>query len=179
MGWIVGILILVLASGQRNVLAQDNVPQCATVVEIADMNEAGERLYFGGRILDYQGQALSEAAVVAYHTDATGVYNPPNAESRIPRLRGVAVTDEAGMFCFSSILPSAYPGTDEPAHIHLEITAPAHQLRYVTYWFDNDPLVTEEQRARAERIEEITIVSLSQDERGSWTFFDEIRLEGN
>jgi protocatechuate 3,4-dioxygenase beta subunit len=179
MRWIVSFLVLSFVSGQWAVLAQDNAPHCATVVEIADMNESGERLYFGGRILDYEGQALSEAAVVAYHTDATGVYNPPNAESRVPRLRAVAITDEAGMFCFSSILPTAYPGTDEPAHIHLEITAPAHSLRYVAYWFDNDPLVTEEQRTRAERDEEIVIVSLSQDEQGNLTFFDEIRLEGN
>jgi protocatechuate 3,4-dioxygenase, beta subunit len=176
MRWIVSFLILVFVS---STLAQDDPLQCTTVVEIADVNEPGERLSFGGRILDYQGQALSEAAVVAYHTDATGVYNPPNAASRIPRLRAVAVTDEAGVFCFSTILPSAYPGTDEPAHIHLEITAPAHGLRYVTYWFDNDPLVTQEQRTRAEQNEEIVIVPLSQDEQEGWTFFDEIRLEGN
>jgi protocatechuate 3,4-dioxygenase beta subunit len=176
MRWIFSFLILVFVS---STLAQDDPLPCTTVVEIADVNEPGERLSFGGRILDYQGQALSEAAVVAYHTDATGVYNPPDAASRIPRLRAVAVTDEAGMFCFSTILPSAYPGTDEPAHIHLEITAPAHGLRYVTYWFDNDPLVTQEQRTRAEQNEEIVIVPLSQDEQESWTFFDEIRLEGN
>jgi protocatechuate 3,4-dioxygenase beta subunit len=176
MRWIFSFLILVFVS---STLAQDDPLQCTTVVEIADVNEPGERLFFGGRILDYQGQALSEAAVVAYHTDATGVYNPPDAASRIPRLRAVAVTDEAGMFCFSTILPSAYPGTDEPAHIHLEITAPAHGLRYVTYWFDNDPLVTQEQRTRARQNEEIVIVPLSQDEQESWTFFDEIRLEGN
>jgi protocatechuate 3,4-dioxygenase, beta subunit len=176
MRWIFSFLILVFVS---STLAQDDPLPCTTVVEIADVNEPGERLSFGGRILDYQGQALSEAAVVAYHTDATGVYNPPAAASRIPRLRAVAVTDEAGMFCFSTILPSAYPGTDEPAHIHLEITAPAHGLRYVTYWFDNDPLVTQEQRTRAEQNEEIVIVPLSQDEQESWTFFDEIRLEGN
>jgi protocatechuate 3,4-dioxygenase beta subunit len=179
MRWNVSFLILVVISGQWTILAQDNAPQCATVVEIADKNEPGERLYFGGRILDYQGQSLSEAAVVAYHADATGVYNPPNAGTRIPRLRAVAVTDEAGLFCFSTILPRAYPNTNEPAHIHLEITAPAHRLRYVTYWFDNDPFITEEQQTRAESNEEIVIVSSSKDENGNWTFFDEIRLAGN
>lgn len=179
MRWIVGFFIIAVASGQGIVLARGNPPQCATVVEIADMNEPGERLYFGGHILDYQGQSLSEAAVVAYHADATGVYNPANAGTRIPRLRAVAITDEAGIFCFSTILPTPYPNTDEPAHIHLEITAPAHGLRYVTYWFDNDPLVTQEQRTRAENDEEIVIVSLTKDENGNWIFSDEIRLEGN
>ena len=107
MRWVVGFLILAVINVQWTVLAQGNASQCTSIVEIADMNEPGERLYFGGRVLDYQRQALSEAAVVAYHTDATGVYNLPNAGTRVPRLRAVAITDEAGMFCFSSILPIA------------------------------------------------------------------------
>ena len=36
----------------------------------------------------------------AYHTDRSGLYNPPDSATRVPRLRGVAVTDEEGRFGF-------------------------------------------------------------------------------
>lgn len=156
-------------------------PSTATVhadtTVLAGANEPGERMEFWGRVLDYQGRPLAEAAIVAYHTDASGLYNPPEANTRVPRLRAVAITDENGGFRFSTIRPGPYPGGGNPQHIHLEITAPAHRLRYVTYWFDDDPLVTAERRSKLNG--ETVIVALSQDEDGTWTFSHDIRLESN
>src|SRR6188508_2154675 len=106
----------------------------AHMVSLCGSDEPGEKLEFWGRVLDYRGRPLSKAAVVAYHTDRTGLYNLPSAGTRVPRLRGVCVTDEAGRFGFTSIRPAAYPNGNDPAHIHMVITAPAHQMRYVEYW---------------------------------------------
>src|SRR5262245_45363549 len=121
----------------------------AQPVTLCDANEPGERMVFSGRVLDYTGKPLWKAAVMAYHADAKGLYNPPNTTPRTPRLRNVAITEKDGGFRFSTIRPAAYPDASEPAHIHLGVIAPAHHLRYVTYWFDGDPLITAERRRKA------------------------------
>ena len=159
-------------------LAESSTPMVqADTTVLAGPDEPGERLEFWGRILDYRGQPLSEAAVIAFHTDVTGLYNPPGGNTRVPRLRAAAVTEENDSFHFSTIRPGPYPGGGNPQHIHLEITAPAHRLRYVTYWFDDDPILTPALRRDLDG--ETVIVAVSQDENGTWTFSNDIRLEGN
>lgn len=158
------------------------VPSAATAGTIqptilADENEPGARMEFWGRILDYQGRPLSEAAVVAHQTDSSGLYTRPDADSRIPRIRAVAITNENGAFRFSTIRPGAYPEGGIPEHIHLEITAPAHRLKWVTFWFDDDPILTPSLRNNLNN--ETVIVELSRDTDGTWTFSHDIRMEGN
>jgi protocatechuate 3,4-dioxygenase beta subunit len=151
----------------------------AQLVALSGPDEPGEKLEFWGRVLDYRGQPLSKAAVVAYHTDRTGLYNSPSAGTRVPRLRGVSVTDEAGRFGFTSIRPAAYPNGSDPAHIHMVVTAPAHQMRYVEYWFSDDPLVTKTQRERAVGNPSLAIVELSGDAKQGWKFSNDIQLEAD
>jgi protocatechuate 3,4-dioxygenase beta subunit len=146
-------------------------------VVLASSSEPGERLLFSGRVLDEAGRPISRAAVLAYHADLGGHYNAPGAGTRVPRLRGVSVTDGAGRFRFSTIRPGPYPDGSEPAHIHLEITAAAYRVHYTTFWFAADPRVTAEQRRRAERDAEIVIVPTSRDSTGCWSFSYDIRLE--
>jgi protocatechuate 3,4-dioxygenase beta subunit len=139
-------------------------------------DEPGERLVFRGRILDAAGKPVGGASVLAYHADQEGLYNPPNTGTRVPRLRGTATTDTTGRYAFSTVRPGAYPGADEPAHIHLEITVPGGKVRYVTYWFDDDPKVTPAQRTRASRDPEIVIVHAALGASGVWEFTDDVRL---
>lgn len=157
--------------------APSGIATHAPSVALADSTEPGERLLFSGRVLDDAGYPLSGAAVVAYQADRTGRYNPPGAGTRVPRLRGTAVTDTAGEFSFSTVRPGAYPEGNEPAHLHLEITAPAHPVRHVTFWFADDPLVTPAQRRRADRDAEIVIVQLLHGPSGEWTFRYDIALD--
>ena len=149
------------------------------VVSICPSGEPGERLLFSGRVLDYQGNPLSKAAVVAYHADRSGLYNPPRSATRVPRLRAVAITDEGGRFAFSTIRPGAYPDRSEPAHIHVTVSAPAHHVRHLAYWFDGDPLITDAGRAQASRNPGTVIVRPILGENGVWTFVHDVRLEGN
>ncbi len=151
----------------------------ASSVILAGPDEPGERLHLSGRVLDYGGRPLGRAAVVAYHTDRKGLYNPPDSPTRVPRIRGVAVTDEEGRFSFSTIRPAAYPEGSAPAHIHVEVSAPAHRVRHLEYWFDGDPLITREARQQAERGEGVVIVRLRRDSIRTWVFAHDIRLAGN
>jgi protocatechuate 3,4-dioxygenase beta subunit len=151
----------------------------AVPVILAGPDEPGERLLFAGRVLDYGGRPLAKAAVVVHHADHRGLYNPPGSPTRVPRLRGVAVTDEEGGFRFSTVRPAPYPNGTQPAHIHVEICAPAHRVRTLEYWFDGDPLITPEMRRHADRGGGAVIVDVERDSTGAWTFHDDIRLEGN
>jgi protocatechuate 3,4-dioxygenase beta subunit len=141
-------------------------------VVLAGPNEPGERLAFGGRILD-KGKPVAGAKVLAYHTDRTGLYNDPAAHARTPRLRGTATTDPQGRFAFSTIRPAPYPGNEIPAHIHLEITVPGRRVHYVTYWFDDDPIVTPE---KAKRDPEVVIVHATRGASGAWSFSNDVAL---
>ena len=150
-------------------------PPAVTIVE---PDEPGRRLEFQGRVLDYGNRPLSKAAVILYNTGANGLYNPPNSPSRVPRIRGVAITDENGRFRFITVWPGAYPNNSEPAHLHLIVTAPAHHPLHRGYWFDGDPLVTAERRAAVRNDSEIRIVAPREVE-GMWTFEDDVKLQGN
>ena len=149
------------------------------LVALSGPDEPGEKLEFWGRVLDYRGQPLAKAAVVAYHTDRTGLYNSPSAGTRIPRLRGVCVTDDAGRYGFTTIRPAAYPNGNDPAHIHLVVTAAAHQVRYVEYWFSGDPLITKAHREQAVGNPSLAIVELLGDAKQGWTFSHDIQLEAD
>ena len=154
-------------------------PVDSSLVVLCGADEPGERLIISGRVLDYQGRPLSKAAVVGYHADRNGLYNPPNSPTRVPRLRGVAITGEDGGFRFVTVRPGPYPNGSEPAHVHLEVKAPAHHLRFVTYWFEGDPLITAERRKKLATDPELVLVKLSRDAEGVWSFAHDIRLEGN
>jgi len=154
-------------------------PTAVAPVPLCGPDEPGEKLAFGGRVLDYQGRPLPKAAVVAYNADRAGLYVPPDSGTRVPRLRGAAVTDDLGQFRFATVRPGPYPGGDEPAHIHLVVTAPAHRPRFVTYWFEGDPLITPAKREKAARDPEMVIVPLARDPAGAWVFAHDIRLEAD
>ena len=153
--------------------------QGVPTVELCGPDEPGEKIVFGGRVLDYAGQPLSRAAVVAYNADTNGLYARPGATTRTPRLRGVAVTDDQGRFRFSTVRPGGYPSADDPAHIHLTVTSAGHRLRYVTYWFEGDPRITDAKRREASSSREIVIVELHRDNSGRLSFGHEIQLEGD
>src|SRR5262245_13214170 len=169
------------ATGERPPAAEagGGPPASVSPVALCGPEEPGEALTFGGRVLDYQGRALAKAAVVAYNADRAGLHVPPNSGTRVPRLRGVSVTDELGRFRFSTVRPGPYPSGSEPARIHLVVTAPAHRPRFVTYWFEGDPLITAAKREKATRDPEFVIIPLARGSGGTWTFAHDIRLEGD
>jgi protocatechuate 3,4-dioxygenase beta subunit len=146
-------------------------------VPLCSATEPGEKLTFSGRILDENGQPLSKASIIAYQTDTTGLYVPRGSTTRNPRLRAVAITDDQGRYSFTTIRPGPYPGTGDPEHIHLHVDAAVHAHTYVTFWFDDDPLVTDAKRRNLDR--ETVIVKRQRDAQGTWSFTHDIRLKGS
>ncbi len=112
-----------------------------------------------GSVVDQRGRPVEGAAVVAYNTDRTGVYDAPGA-GRVARISATLVTDAAGRFQALTIHPSAYPGGSDPAHVHFHTTAAGYTLKYTTIWIEGDPLITPARRAEAARSDETVIVPL-------------------
>lgn len=114
--------------------------------------EPGTPLVVSGRVFAADGKTpVAGITLHVYHTDARGLYSerdgrggPPD-----PRLKGSVKTDENGRYEFRTIRPASYPGTRNPQHIHAKLYGAGHAERWIPeYWFDDDPLVTAEMRAR-------------------------------
>jgi len=166
-----GVAVLVAGEGQ----AEPAMP--SETVVMCPEDEPGQRVVFSGRVLDMDGRPLAKAAVVAYGTDREGNYSPPGSGTRVPRLSGVAVTDEDGRYAFETVYPGGYPGRDDPSHIHLTVAAPMHGIMYVTFWFEGDPRLTPAKRRALDG--ETVIVRLEERGGGELGFRHEIRLRGN
>ncbi len=128
--------------------------EIASSVRIAPEGEPGEPLEMRGRVLRLDGKTPAPGVVLyIYHTDARGYYSPaPGAEGwarRHGHLRGWVKTDARGEYAFQTIRPAAYPGRDEPAHIHAIVLEQGINEHYIDdYVFDDDPLLTPPKRAR-------------------------------
>lgn len=140
---------------------------------IAAAGERGTPLIVRGIV--YRPDARTPAAgvlVYAYHTNADGVYPPGGSGTghaqRHGRLRGWIRTDSAGRYQFTTIRPGPYPGRTDPAHIHLTVTPPGDEERWIdSIEFDDDPRLTAAERAKRERLGGSGIVRVSTDRDGT------------
>lgn len=107
-----------------------------SIGRIAPASEPGTPMIVHGRI-----EPPKEGIIVfAYQTDRSGVYNAPG--TRGWRLQGWARSDAGGRFEFRTIRPGSYPGTRNPAHIHITIEGPGVPRRWASeIQFADDPLM--------------------------------------
>ncbi|HKR00831.1 MAG TPA: twin-arginine translocation signal domain-containing protein [Pyrinomonadaceae bacterium] len=119
---------------------------------ITEAAEPGEPLLITGTIFRPDGVTPAEGITLyVYHTDARGYYSnekgdvgPPK-----PRLRGWMKTGADGRYEFRTIRPGGYPGRIDPEHIHATLSGPGYTEYWIdSFWFENDPRVTPEQRAK-------------------------------
>jgi protocatechuate 3,4-dioxygenase beta subunit len=139
---------------------------------IPPAGEPGEPLEISGVIFQADGKTPAPNVILyVYHTDASGVYKPgeqQTAARRHGRLRGWLKTNERGQYKFRTIRPGAYPGRRDPAHIHPTIKEPDKNEYYIDeYRFDDDPLLTKEERAREEKRGGSGIIKLTR-RNGVW-----------
>ncbi len=116
---------------------------------IAPASEPGEPLVVHGRVYRADGTTpVAGAVVLAYQTDATGVYHRAGESGW--RLKGWAVTDENGAFEFTTIRPASYPSSTIPAHIHLSLEGSGVPRQWTDELrFADDPFVSEAARKAA------------------------------
>jgi catechol 1,2-dioxygenase len=117
-------------------------------------DEPGTPLLFQGRVTGVDGAPLPGAEVEIWHADAEGFYS--QFAPGIPEwnLRGTVVADDDGGFRIHTLEPAPYQiPTDgscgkliaaagwhawRPAHLHLKVSAPGHQLVTTQLYFPGD-----------------------------------------
>jgi protocatechuate 3,4-dioxygenase, beta subunit len=108
------------------------------------------RLILSGRASGSDGKPLPGAEIYAYHTGADGLYRvdryTPEWPSKPPRLQGTLRTAADGSYQIDTIKPGAYPGRNNPAHIHFKLRASGYAEQGETIWFEGDPLLTPQQK---------------------------------
>lgn len=134
---------------------------------MATDKEPGTRLIVSGQVFDPSGtKPVPGVKVYAYHTDATGVYNKPDA--REPRLKATIVTDAEGRFELRTIRPGSYPGGGGPAHIHFELSGAGYGKQWPDEMqFADDPAVSPRMLAESKAKGKFaSIVQPTRDARG-------------
>ncbi|MDI3420108.1 catechol 1,2-dioxygenase [Streptomyces luteolus] len=114
-------------------------------------DEPGTPLLFQGRVTGVDGTPLAEAKVEMWHADADGLYSQFAPGLPQWNLRGTVATDAQGHFRIHTREPAPYQiPTDgscgrliaaagwhawRPAHLHLKVSAPGHQLVTTQLYF--------------------------------------------
>ena len=115
---------------------------------IAPETEKGEKLNLTGTIVNEDGKSAEGIIVYAYQTNDEGIY--PEGETWHGQLRGWAITNQNGEYSFRTVRPKAYPNRDTPQHIHLHVIEPNKGTYYIDdVTFDDDPLLSQEYREKA------------------------------
>ena len=133
---------------------------------LPDFNEPGPKLIISGVIYKHDGKTPAPNVVLyVYHTDQTGhytnKYNEPGYAGRNGYIKGWMRTNEKGEYKFYTLLPGHYPGTSVPAHIHPIIKEPGMNEYYIDeYLFNDDPVLTADERSKQEKRGGNGIVSL-------------------
>jgi protocatechuate 3,4-dioxygenase, beta subunit len=139
---------------------------------ITDKTEPGEPLEISGTVYRADGRTPAANVILyVYHTSAKGYYEPaPGASGqakRHGRLRGWMKTDGQGRYKFRTIRPAPYPGRSIPAHIHPIIREADKNEYYIDeFLFDDDPLLTKQERAKQENRGGSGIIKLARDQSG-------------
>jgi len=141
-----------LAAGQQVPMALPTTPECrdddaVTIAEeegpyfkpntplrrdLAVDSPRGERVTLAGYVLDRRCQPTPDALVELWQADETGVYDNEGY-----RLRGHQLTDGAGRWWFTTIIPGLYSGRTR--HYHVKVQRPGGRVLTTQLYFPDEP----------------------------------------
>jgi protocatechuate 3,4-dioxygenase beta subunit len=101
----------------------------------ADLRESGSKgkpLVLSGLVLTRRCQPVARALVDLWHADDKGDYDNSGF-----RYRGHVLTDAAGRYRFSTIVPALYSGRTR--HYHVKVAVPGRPLLTTQLYFPNEP----------------------------------------
>ncbi|MFF1385306.1 catechol 1,2-dioxygenase [Arthrobacter sp. NPDC058288] len=123
-------------------------------------DESGTPLLFQGQVTSVAGQPLAGALIELWHADDLGFYSQFAPGLPEWNLRGSVIADAEGKFQINTIQPAPYQiPTDgacgaliaaagwhawRPAHLHLKVSAPGHQLITTQLYFQGDEHVADD-----------------------------------
>jgi catechol 1,2-dioxygenase len=123
-------------------------------------DEPGTPLLFQGQVRNVAGETLPGALIELWHADDLGFYSQFAPGLPEWNLRGSVIADAQGNFQINTIQPAPYQiPTDgacgaliaaagwhawRPAHLHLKVSAPGHQLVTTQLYFQGDEHVADD-----------------------------------
>jgi protocatechuate 3,4-dioxygenase, beta subunit len=119
---------------------------------LPDFHEPGPKLEISGIIFKKDGKTPAKDIILyIYHTDQTGEYSTKGNETgwgkRHGYIRGWIKTGADGRYKFYTLRPAAYPGRQNPEHIHPVIKEPGIKEYWIDeYLFDDDPILSAHER---------------------------------
>lgn len=139
---------------------------------IASPDEPGERMIISGTIFKKDGRTPAPNVILyVYHTDHKGLYSRSANQKeglRHGHLRGWMKTDAGGRYEFQTIRPASYPNRKAPQHIHPLIKEEGLTRYWIDeYLFEDDPLLTDEEKAKQPKHGGSGIIRLVK-ENGVW-----------
>ena len=140
---------------------------------LPDYNDNGPRMEVSGTIYQRDGKTpVAGVILYIYHTDQEGIYPTKGDESgwakRHGYIRGWIKTDQTGKYKFYTLRPGAYPGRRNPEHIHATIKEPGISAYWIDeYLFEDDPILTKEEKAAQKKRAGNGILKLTKDSNGT------------
>lgn len=138
-------------------------------------NSEEPKIEISGVVYNSDGKTPAPGVVIyLYHTDRNGYYStsaePQGWEKRHGKNRGWLKTNEKGEYSFLTFRLAPYPNAEFPAHIHPTIKEPGKTEYWIDdFVFDDDKLVNESYREKAENRGGDGIVTLQKNESGIYT----------
>jgi protocatechuate 3,4-dioxygenase beta subunit len=133
--------------------------------------EGGKKMIVEGTVYRRDKRTVAPNVIVyIYHTDSKGYYSQLPGQvngKRHGHLRGWVKTGCDGKYTFYTTIPAPYPERNNPAHIHPVIKEPGINEYYIDeFLFDNDPLLTDSLRAKAENRGGNGVIKLTSNQAG-------------
>lgn len=115
---------------------------------LASPGSAGKLLVLSGVVRGIGCGAIAGAELDVWQANQFGHYDLSGVA-----LRGRILTDDAGRYAITTIVPGRYRSEDRvrPAHIHFKISAPGHRVLTTQVYFRGDPYAAGDRLYQAER----------------------------
>src|SRR3954471_10451653 len=143
---------------QANMLGpfwRDDQPLSASGSSLVRSPTPGPGLVVHATVVDGAGRAVAGAEVDIWHSSPEGLYENQDPTQAEMNLRGRFITDDAGRFHFTSVLPAGYPIPIDgptgdlvratrrhhyrPAHLHFLIYKPGFKTMVSQIYVPDDP----------------------------------------
>ena len=146
LGIAASVLIIPLARAQEEAPYPPAPKDVSSIAKVVSDNEPGERLVITGTVYRSDKKTPYGGIVLYfYQTDATGVYNKTNGSWQQPLIRGWVKTDPKGRYEIHTVKPGSYPGSRNPAHIHVTVRLQGERSRWLDdFLFEGDPFLRSE-----------------------------------